>query len=271
MARLPVRPVIVVQASSASLARDETLRISARLFGRDMRPVTVSRIYMQIVSETDGHVVWPLEVIRRDASGFDIEIGTGEMRRGHAYLVRVSNNWNLSPSAAARFSILDAAVPAALVALPLFLSPFFVRRYARYGIDDVRGLVAHLRARGMSDADIGRVIQRISRDMGTPEQYRMPIDTAREIMYKVFVTQTDRRVCDRCAARAADGTAGMPPGHYLPDDPKMPVIPVHPRCRCTFNVAYADPQKKQRELEGAARAALAAQYGPLLQALSNAF
>ena len=65
----------------------------------------VSNIYMTITSLNDGYVVWPLEVIRKNVSGFDIGIGTKEFKAGHGYLVRVSNNHNLSPSSSTTFTI----------------------------------------------------------------------------------------------------------------------------------------------------------------------
>ena len=95
------------------------IHISARLFDKKtLTLMEVSRIYMTITSLKDGHTVWPLEVIRKDASGFDIGIGTQEMKEGHNYLVRVSNNWNLSHSAATSFEIKETPFPV-VVLLPI--------------------------------------------------------------------------------------------------------------------------------------------------------
>lgn len=95
---MAIRPIIIVQTNPQSAISGQLLAVSARLFDENtMQPVEVSRIFMEIVSEKDGTIVWPLEVVRKNASGFDILIGTSEMKQGHSYIIRVSNNWNLSP------------------------------------------------------------------------------------------------------------------------------------------------------------------------------
>ena len=106
MAKKPYRPLIVVEAIPGTVDRGQSIAISARLFDKDtMQPMEVSRIYMTITSMRDGHIVWPLEVVRKNASGFDIMVGTEDMKEDHEYLLRVSNNWNLSPSSATTFAI----------------------------------------------------------------------------------------------------------------------------------------------------------------------
>jgi len=107
VAKKPFRPIIVVEAIPIEVERGQTIAISARLFDKDtMHPMEVSRIYMTITSMKDGTIIWPLEVVRKDASGFDIMIGTKDMKGDQSYLLRVSNNWNLSPSASTTFTIL---------------------------------------------------------------------------------------------------------------------------------------------------------------------
>jgi len=120
VATRPIRPIIVVEAIPTSVDRGQTIALSARLFDKlTMQPQEVSRIYMTITSQQDGHIVWPLEVIRKNASGFDIMIGTEEMKDGHDYLVRVSNNWNLSPSSATQFMVKKKSTVLPIVLLPL--------------------------------------------------------------------------------------------------------------------------------------------------------
>lgn len=55
---------------------------------------------MNIISMKDGHTVWPAEVVRVNDWKFDILIGTDDMKQGHEYQIRVSNNRNLSPMGA---------------------------------------------------------------------------------------------------------------------------------------------------------------------------
>ena len=82
------------------------LQLSARFFNKQtLTLMEISNIYMTITSLNDGHVAWPLEVIRKNTSGFDIGIGTKYFKTGHDYLVRVSNNNDLSPSASTTFTI----------------------------------------------------------------------------------------------------------------------------------------------------------------------
>ena len=79
---------------------------------------------MTITSMKDGTIVWPLEVVRKDASGFDIMIGTEDMKDDHEYLLRVSNNWNLSPSASTTFLIMKKKT--VLPILPILLIPLIL-------------------------------------------------------------------------------------------------------------------------------------------------
>ncbi len=107
MANRPIRPIVVVEAIPIEVERGQTISISARLFDKNtMQPQEVSRIFMTITSMKDGTIVWPLEVVRKDATGFDIMIGTKDMKDDQSYLLRVSNNWNLSPSASTTFTVL---------------------------------------------------------------------------------------------------------------------------------------------------------------------
>jgi hypothetical protein len=131
VATRPIRPIIVVEAIPVSVDRGQTISLSARLFDKlTMQPQEVSRIYMTITSQQDGHIVWPLEVVRKNAAGFDIMLGTEEMKDGHDYLVRVSNNWNLSPSSATQFLVKKKATVLPIVLLPLIpiILPIDIKR-----------------------------------------------------------------------------------------------------------------------------------------------
>jgi len=125
VAKKPYRPIIVVEAIPQSVERGQSIAISARLFDKDtMQPMEVSRIYMTITSMRDGHIVWPLEVVRKDATGFDIMVGTEEMKEDHEYLLRVSNNWNLSPSSATTFAVEKKS--SILPIIPIIAIPFLL-------------------------------------------------------------------------------------------------------------------------------------------------
>ncbi len=118
----PIRPLIVVEAIPTSVEKGQTIALSARFFDKHtLLPLDVSRIYMTITSEKDGTVVWPLEIVRKNASGFDIMIGTDDMQHDQFYLVRVSNNRNLSPSAATTFEIGKKST--ILPIIPLLITP----------------------------------------------------------------------------------------------------------------------------------------------------
>lgn len=116
----PKRPLIIVQAGQQEVEKGQPLIISARLFHpATLDPFPVARIFMNIVSKKDGHVVWPLEVVRKNTHKFDIQIGTDMMKDGHEYFIRVSNNWNMSPNGSTTFKVKKniAVIPIALFPL----------------------------------------------------------------------------------------------------------------------------------------------------------
>jgi hypothetical protein len=238
MGKLPKRPIIVVEVGPKSVKKKEMIRISARLFDKKtLALMEVSRIYMTINSLKDGHTVWPLEVIRKNASGFDIEIGTHEMKEGHDYLIRVSNNWNLSPSAATSFKVEEGA-PVGLVIIPIMFAPTFIKKYQDKGITDVPGLVNYLRSQGMSDEAIQQEVKRILKEVQMEEQVKIPIDLERRVVTKRWVAQMDHRVCTKCLDNSTSGENFD--GVWPWDDPNAPEWPAHPNCRCTYDLEYAE-------------------------------
>ena len=119
-----IRPYILVQTNPQSINKGQPLTISARLYDRDTnQPLTVRKIYMDIISMKDGHTIWPIEVVRKDDWKFDILIGTDEMKEGHEYRIRVSNNRNMSPMGATQFNVVKDGQKAIL----LFPIPLPVR------------------------------------------------------------------------------------------------------------------------------------------------
>jgi len=237
VAKLPIRPIIVVEAFPKKVERNQMVHLSARLFDKKtLALMEVSRIYMTITSLKDGHTIWPLEVIRKGTSGFDIAIGTMEMKEGHDYLVRVSNNWNLSPSAATSFTVIETPFPILLL-LPIAFSPLFIRKYQDKGIRDVEGLTEYLKSQGFSDEQIKEEIQRILSEVQTEEEVRIPIDLDRKIINKRWITQMDHRVCEFCFMNSISGA--NVDGVWKWDDPNAPELPEHPNCRCTYDLEYA--------------------------------
>ena len=191
---------------------------------------------MTITSLKDGHTVWPLEVVRKNATGFDIGIGTEEMKAGHEYLVRISNNWNLSPSASVVFSIKETQFPLPLL-IPIIFSPLFIKKYQDQGITDVDGLVKYLKSQGFSDAQIKEEVNRIVKEVELEENVRIPIDLDRKVVNKKWVTQMDHRVCFECFLNSISGK--NTDGVWLWDDANAPDIPQHFSCRCTYDLEYA--------------------------------
>ncbi len=239
MGKLPIRPIIVVEAHPKEVEQKQMVQLSCRIFDKNtLTLLEVSRIYMTISSLKDGHTVWPLEVIRKNASGFDIAIGTQEMKLGHEYLVRVSNNWNLSPSASVVFAIKESKFPF-IVLLPIIFSPLFIRKYQDKGIRDVEGLVSYLQSQGLTGEQINEEVRRIVKEveMGEHVDVKIPIDIDRRIINKMWVTQMDHRVCPICLDNSTSGENFD--GVWRWDDPDAPELPAHFNCRCTYDLEYA--------------------------------
>lgn len=138
----------------------------------------------------DGHTIWPVEVVRVNDWKMDIEIGSKNMKESHTYLVRVSNNRNLSPEGSTEFKVIKpTGVP--IVLFPLIPMP--------------------------------------NPDDNAPKSL---------ILKKIFRTQMDSRVCPICLEAQAKHSPGLFPSEYFPDDPDIPVIPLHFNCRCTFDIVF---------------------------------
>jgi len=234
--KLPIRPIIVLETNPKEIEKNQIIRISARLFDqKTLHLIEVSRIFMSIISLTDGNTVWDLSVIRKNASGFDIGIATQEMKQGHQYLVRVSNNWNLSPSATTVFAIKKAIFPAILI--PILLSPLFLRKYRDRGINDVNDLTKYLRDKGWSEEQVKQEIDNILSEVEDGTHVIIPVDDTRRIVTKQWTTEQDQRVCKLCKAHTNEGPWGN--GTWIWDDPNAPSIYEHYKCRCNWDLQYA--------------------------------
>lgn len=243
---LPIRPVIVLEAYPKEIPRKQILRLSARFFHkRTLALQEVSRIFITITSLKDGHTVYPLEVIRKNASGFDVGIGTEEMKEGHDYLVRVSNNYNLSPSAATTFTIIKNDFPIVLL-LPLFLSPLFIKKYQNKGITNVDELTSYLKTQGFSDVKIEDEIKKILKDVQLEKDLKIPIDLDRQIAAQKWIIQMDHRVCEKCRSHTIQGKNQDGVWVWVDGkDPGAPFLPEHPRCRCTYDFFYINSREDE--------------------------
>jgi len=257
MGNLPIRPVIVVESFPKEIEQNQTLHISARLFNKKtLSLMTVAKIYMTITSLTDGHTTWPLEIIRKNTSGFDIGIGTQQLKEGHDYLVRVSNNWNLSPSASTTFTVKKSISPALLL-IPIIFSPLFIKKYQDKGITDVDGLVQYLKSQGFSDGKIKDEVERILKEVQLDDEIRIPIDLDRKVAAQKWVTQQDARVCELCREASISGKNQNGVWVWIDgEDPGAPPLPRHRRCRCTYDFFYVN----NRENEFRSAAIMAALY-----------
>ena len=243
MGRLPIRPIIVVEAYPKEVEKNQMLQISCRIFDKKtLSLMDVSRIYMTISSLKDGHTVWPLETMRKNTNGFDIGIATNEMKQGHEYLVRVSNNLNLSPSASVVFAVKESQFPL-IVLLPIIFSPLFIKKYQDKGIRDVDGLVNYLKSQGLSDAQIKNEVARIIREVEMEQDVRIPIDLERRIITKRWVTEMDHRVCEICLGNSVSGENFD--GVWPWDSTASPEWPAHPRCRCNYDLEYAENRDEE--------------------------
>lgn len=187
----PIRPVIITQTNPQSIEQGQPLIISARFYDRDTNlKLPVRHIYLNIISMKDGNTIWPTEIVRKDSWKLDIEIGTKNMKPEHQYLVRVSNNRNLSPEGSTQFFVIKPT------GTPIILFPLIP----------------------MPNPD---------------DKVERPL-----ILKKIFVTQMDARVCPICNEAHAGHSPGLAPSEYSPDDPNVPVLPLHFNCRCSFDIIF---------------------------------
>ncbi len=260
----PIRPIIVISATPNTADRGNTIALSARFFDKRTRQEQeVSRIFMTITSMRDGHIVWPLEVVRKDASGFDIVIGTKDMKQDHEYLVRVSNNWNLSPSASTTFFVEKKT--STFPVLPLIpLIPLFLPEITEtVNLDillnqlnqiDIKELTLEQRQ------ELKEYIKRI-KILQQEDIIVTPVDLKRAVKEYIFRTQMDFRVCPIC--KPFENRV------FEPEDPAIPIIPLHINCRCTMDVVYVDAEGITEDLRNIANvASIAASSRVPLMAIS---
>lgn len=238
-----IRPVIIVQTNPQSIEKGQPIIISARFYDRRTNlKQRVSNIYLNIISTKDGHTIWPVEIVRKDDWKMDIEIGSDNMIEGHDYLVRVSNNRNLSPQGSTEYKVKKSSGKAILLAplaLPVSQSliPIVTKAVEeRFTPDE---LSRFLRAE-FPDLDTNEIRRLRDTVLDDIRGQLHPIDnvTKKMIEKKQFVTQMDARVCPICLEAVQGSSPGESESIYLPDDPNAPKIPLHINCRCTYDIIF---------------------------------
>jgi SPP1 gp7 family putative phage head morphogenesis protein len=216
-----IRPYIIVQTNPQAINKGQPLTISGRLYDRDTnQPKIVSRIFMTIISLKDGHRVWDSEVVKKNDWKFDILIGTGDMKEGQHYEIRVSNNWNFSPMGATEFEIIkDATVPIILLPLVIPISQqilFLQEEIEKFDKED-------------------NIREQLEEKLKEIEEtnLREPVDDIKkkEIKLYIYRTEMDQRVCPICRPFSNK--------IYNPKE-ELVDIPQHPNCRCFYEIVYKD-------------------------------
>ncbi len=213
-----IRPLIIVQTNPQAINKGQPLTISARLYNRyTNQPLPVRKIFLNIISQKDGHTVWPMEVVRKNDWKFDILIGTTDMKEGHSYLIRVSNNRNLSPMGATTFQIVkDTQIPIVLFPIPLPV---------RQPEDNLE----KEKKKKEEEEEEKEEKKKEKKKRKEEETEERPIKKRKIIIKFIFRTQMDKRVCPLCKEHENE--------EFLPTE-EIPMIPVHPNCRCTYDVIY---------------------------------
>jgi hypothetical protein len=238
-----IRPVIIVQTSPMEIEKGSPLVISARFYNRETNmKQRVSKIYLNIISLKNGDTIWPVEVVRKNDWKMDIEVGSDNMKDGHDYLVRISNNRNLSPQGATEFKVRKGggkpflmtplAISTSISLLPLVTKAI----QDKFSISEIE-LELKRMFPDMTQEEIDRLKETVLRDIGGKIN---PVDdvTKKMIERKRFVTQMDSRVCPICLEAQDNSSPGLPMSEYEIDDIDAPRIPLHFNCRCTFDIIF---------------------------------
>ena len=163
-------------------------------------------LYMQIIDE-DGVEVWPLSTIDKESSGFSKMISTSEMDAGKTYTVRISTSRKLRPIGESQFMIKrDLLHPGLLI--------------------PGKSLIPHLL---LSVAE-STVLEKVTSHIVEPEAPTL------KIAWLVWVTQKDSRVCKYCIIYEGR--------RFKPNDPNLPQIPVHLKCRCHFDIITEEDERE---------------------------
>ena len=272
-----IRPYIITQTSPQTIQMGQPLIISARFYDkRTNLKQRVSHIYLNIISLKDGHTIWPVEVVRKDDWKMDIEVGSDNMKAGHDYLVRVSNNRNLSPQGATEFKVQKGNSKAILLsplALPLSQSliPFITKTVEQNFTPDE--LTRFLKSK-FPDMDANEIKRLRDTVLDNIRGKIKPVDdvTKKMIKKKKFITQMDARVCPICLEAQSNSSPGLPSSEYYTDDSDAPRIPLHFNDRCTYDIIFNDEFEASfeeiKQIYQAAKVAKILKILPYIEAIS---
>lgn len=233
-----VERLLPLVAAAAASKKKRRVRIITRTFPRDIKqgdaiqiqaiavdadtgqPVKQDAFYVQILDRT-GVEVYPKSKMVKDQSGFVIEISSAELPQGD-FTLNVSNDRaSTTNDGHASFAVREPdpiATASVLTLLPSAFAPFF-RPIARALTGTPRPPTAGLTRR----AELAPVVPLLTDDE--------TINSLGPVDGKLrFVTEMDRKVCPIC--ERYEGRI------YDVNDPihLRPTIPVHPNCRCHFEV-----------------------------------
>jgi hypothetical protein len=200
-------PVIQVFVSPREVHKGQLISISANIFDKNSsQPMAFDLLYMQIIDE-DGTEVWPTSVIEKGVSSFHKLISTEEMQQGKTYTVRISPSRKLRPIGETRFKIKDELLPLGLLV-------------------PGKSLIPHL----LLSVATSLVVTKVLSDIVEPK------DPILKIAWLIFRTQRDTRVCKYCKVHEDE--------RFRPNDPDLPKIPVHLKCRCHFDIITEEDEQE---------------------------
>ncbi len=185
------------------------------------------------------------------------------MKDEHEYLVRVSNNWNLSPSASTTFFV--EKKKSRLPILPLIpLIPLFLPEITEtVNLDELLSQLNQIDIKELTleqRQELKEYIKRI-KILQQEDIIVTPVDLKRAVKEYIFRTQMDFRVCPIC--KPFENRV------FEPEDPAIPIIPLHINCRCTMDVVYVDAEGITEDLRNIANvASIAASSRVPLMAIS---
>ncbi len=249
-----MRPIILLTVQAEDVNHGDMMQLTVRFYNpKTLLPFRVRTAFIQILND-QGLEVWEKQPIRHNTKGFDILIGTSDMKPG-LHTIRISSQPRLSPAASTIFRIREKGI---IVGFPLFKMPNYVlpspEVFAKLTKTVQQELLKILRTspkqfrkrlqeeeEKMKDAPTSDIEP--TDDGGPkPEQEPSPPEDRRRIDHFIYRTQMDHKVCPICL--------GYQDMVYQPDEWK-PIIPddTHPNCRCTYDVIWVDIKSWEASLK----------------------
>ncbi len=239
-----MRPIILLTIQSEDVNHGDMMALTVRFYNpRTLLPFRVRTAFIQILNET-GLEVWKKQPIRHNTKGFDILIGTSDMKPG-LHTVRISSSPLLSPAASTPFRIRERGVIVALPIIPIargwnLASPAIMARLGKTIQAELLKILKknpkEFRKRLKEEEEKMKHAKPSEIEPAQdPDQDGQPSPPGdkRRLDHYIYRTQMDHRVCPICAAYEDT--------RYEPDEWK-PIIPddTHPNCRCTYDVIWVD-------------------------------